>query len=81
MVPANSTDCTSMSQIRQKGHVACTNHLKTDTDEKTKPTQREGEKISSLPVFSPAVGLSSAPGAAAEEGSAVPAHSAHLPPC
>lgn len=48
---------------------------------KPKPTQTEGVQVCSLPTFSPAVGLSSAPGAAAEEGSAVLARSAHLPPC
>lgn len=48
---------------------------------KTKPMQTEGEKVCSLPMFSPAVGLSSAPGAAAGEGSAVLARSVHLPPC
>lgn len=48
---------------------------------KAKPTKTEGEQACSFHLFSPAVGLSSAPGAAAEEGSAVLARSAHLPPC
>lgn len=55
-------------------------HTKLEKKTTTTKNQREG-KVCSLPMVSPAAGLSCAPGVAAEEGSAVPAHSARLPPC